>query len=66
MKSHEVEAVLAHLEGAPGLVCILLYGSGLRLLEGLRLWAKDLDFARGEITVRDGKGQKAAQRWAAA
>ena len=66
----EVEAVLAHLDGVPGLVCTVLYGniqagafcrdygSGLRLLEGLQLRVKDLDFGRGEITVRDGKGQK--------
>ena len=58
LTSDEVEAVLAHLEGAPGLVCTLLYGSGLRLLEGLQLRVKDLDFGRGEITVRDGKGRK--------
>jgi integron integrase len=54
----EVAAVLAHLDGVPRLVCTLLYGSGLRLLEGLQLRVKDLDFGRGEITVRDGKGQK--------
>ena len=54
----EVEAVLAQLGGLPRLVCTLLYGSGLRLLEGLQLRVKDLDFGRGEITVRDGKGQK--------
>ncbi len=54
----EVEAVLAHLHGAPRLVCTLLYGSGLRLLEGLQLRVKDLDFCRGEITIRSGKGQK--------
>jgi len=54
----EVEAVLTQLEGVPGLVCTLLYGSGLRLLEGLPLRVKDLDFGRGEITIREGKGQK--------
>src|SRR5437867_318990 len=58
LTSDEVEAVLAHLDGVPSLVCTLLYGSGLRLLEGLQLRVKDLDFGRGEITVRDGKGQK--------
>jgi integron integrase len=54
----EVEAILAQLDGAPRLVCMLLHGSGLRLLEGLRLRVKDLDFGRGEIIVRRGKGQK--------
>ncbi len=54
----EVEAILTHLDGAPLLVCTLLYGAGPRLLEGLRLRVKDLDFGRGEITVREGKGQK--------
>jgi integrase len=53
-----VEAVLAQLDGVPGLVCTLLYGSGLRLLEGLQLRVTDLDFGRGEITIREGKGQK--------
>ncbi len=54
----EVDAILAQLDGVPRLVCTLLYGSGQRLLEGLRLRVKDLDFGRGEITVREGKGQK--------
>ena len=54
----EVAAVLDHLDGVPRLVCTLLYGSGLRLLEGLQLGVKDLDFGTGEVTVRDGKGQK--------
>ena len=54
----EVEPILAQLNGAPRLVCMLLYGSGMRLLEGLRLRVKDLDFGRGEITVRQGKGQQ--------
>ena len=54
----EVAAVLEQLSGVPRLVCTLLYGSGLRLLEGLRLRVKDVDFGRSEITVRDGKGQK--------
>ena len=58
LTGEEVEAVLAGLEGEPLLVCMVLYGSGLKLLEGLQLRVKDLDFGRGEILVRDGKGQK--------
>ncbi|MBA3552373.1 MAG: integron integrase [Actinobacteria bacterium] len=54
----EVGAVLNELDGTPRLVCMLLYGSGLRLLECLRLRVKDIDLHRGEITVRDGKGGK--------
>ncbi|HLT47404.1 MAG TPA: integron integrase [Rubricoccaceae bacterium] len=54
----EVQAVLAHLRGVDGTVVRLLYGSGLRLAEALRLRVKDLDFARGELTVRRGKGGK--------
>jgi len=54
----EVRAVLDRLDGTPRLVCALLYGSGLRLLECLRLRVKDIDFQRNEITVRDGKGGK--------
>ena len=54
----EVRAVLRHLCGAPWLMAALIYGSGLRILECARLRVKDLDFTRGEITVRDGKGRK--------
>jgi len=54
----EVPAILTALDGIPRLVCALRYGSGSRLLEGLGLRVKDLDFGRGEITVRQGKGQK--------
>jgi len=54
----EAARVLAHLHGDKWLIAMLLYGGGLRLLEGLRLRGKDLDFERGEITVREGKGDK--------
>jgi len=54
----EVAAVLRHLRGAKQLVAMLLYGSGLRLLEALMLRVKDLDFARAQIVVRRGKGDK--------
>jgi integron integrase len=54
----EVESVLDQLDGVPRSVATLLYGSGLPVLEALELRVKDLDFGRGEIRVRDGKGQK--------
>ncbi len=54
----EVREVLAHLNGDEALVAGLLYGSGLRLMEALRLRVHDLDFSRRELTVRDGKGGK--------
>jgi integron integrase len=54
----EVGALLSVMTGLRRLQAALLYGSGLRLLECLRLRVKDLDFERQEIVVRDGKGQK--------
>jgi len=54
----EVSAILSHLTGTPHLVVSLLYGSGLRLMEALRLRVKDIDFTYRQITVRDGKGEK--------
>jgi integron integrase len=54
----EVRDVLAKLDGVPWLVASLLYGTGMRLLECLQLRAKDVDFERQEITVRQGKGRK--------
>lgn len=54
----EVRAVRQKLEGDQALVVGLLYGSGLRLMEALRLRVHDLDFERKELTVRDGKGGK--------
>jgi integron integrase len=54
----EVKRLLAALSGEPRLVARLLYGSGLRVLEALRLRVKDLDFDRREIVVRSGKGDK--------
>lgn len=52
----EVTALLARLDGTRWLAASLLYSAGLRLLEGLRLRVKDVDFERREIVVRDGKG----------
>src|SRR2546423_807841 len=54
----EAQAVLHHLQGPYHLMAELLYGSGLRLLECLRLRVKDIDFGYGQITVRDGKGMR--------
>lgn len=54
----EAQAVLAHLDGSLWLMANLLYGSGLRLMECLRLRVKDLDFHYNQIIVRDGKGSK--------
>lgn len=71
MGAAEVEAFLSHLatqretqlllaasSGTPGLVIRLLYGTGMRLMEALRLRIKDVDFERRQITVRGGKGDK--------
>jgi integron integrase len=52
----EARAVLAHLKGDYRLMTELLYGSGLRLMECVRLRVKDVDFGYNRITVRDGKG----------
>ncbi len=54
----EVQMVLSHLKGTHHLIASLLYGTGMRILEGLRLRVKDIDFARREILIRDGKGYK--------
>jgi integron integrase len=54
----EVAAVLAELNGDVGIIASLLYGSGLRLMECLRLRVQDIDFTRNEIVVRNGKGAK--------
>lgn len=54
----EVRRLLAELDGVMALIVGLLYGTGMRVLEGLRLRVKDVDFERREILVRDGKGAK--------
>ena len=54
----EVTVLLGELGGTPWLMANLLYGSGLRLMECVRLRVKDIDFARSELTVRQGKGGK--------
>ena len=52
----EAQALLAQLNGSLWLMASLLYGSGLRLMECLRLRVKDIDFGLNQIIVRDGKG----------
>jgi len=54
----EVDAVLSRMHGTNGLIARLLYGSGLRIMEAVRLRVKDLDLEGCEILVRDGKGAK--------
>ncbi|MDX2217122.1 MAG: integron integrase [Oculatellaceae cyanobacterium bins.114] len=54
----EVRQVIQHLSGVHKLIIQLLYGSGMRLNEGLRLRVKDLDLAQRQITIRDAKGNK--------
>ncbi len=54
----EVNAVIDQLHGTKKLMVLLLYGSGLRLMECIRLRVKDVDFGYNQITVRDGKGNK--------
>ncbi|MGO8754947.1 MAG: integron integrase [Gallionellaceae bacterium] len=54
----EVRAVLTHMDGTMWLIASLLYGSGLRIMECLRLRVKDADLGKGEILVREGKGFK--------
>ena len=58
LSQEEVRRLLAALEGTQRLIGQLLYGSGLRLLEGLRLRVKDVDLARLQVMVRSGKGDK--------
>jgi integron integrase len=54
----EVQAVLSRLSGSHLLIASLLYGGGMRLMEAMRLRVKDVEFARHEIIVREGKGFK--------
>ncbi len=58
MTREEVRLVLGRMNDTPKLVATILYGTGARLLEGLRLRVKDLDFGLNQILIRDGKGQR--------
>ncbi len=58
LSRQEVRAVLTYLDGTYWLMTALLYGSGLRIMECVRLRIKDIEFDYHQIIVRDGKGQK--------
>lgn len=58
LSQREMNALLASMEGVTGLMARLIYGSGLRLMECLRLRIKDLDIDRRELVIREGKGNK--------
>lgn len=58
MSRGEARALLAQLDGECWLMAALMYGTGMRLMECLRLRVLDIDFARHEVVVRDGKGSK--------
>ncbi|MFA7351169.1 MAG: integron integrase [Methylotenera sp.] len=54
----EVTNILTRMQGTYGLIARLLYGTGMRIMECCRLRVQDIDFDRGEILIRDGKGAK--------
>jgi len=58
MTREEVAAVLSLMDGTAQLVAKLLYGSGLRIMEAVRLRVKDIDYQMKQLTVRSGKGDK--------
>ena len=58
MSREEVAQVITLIEGVPQLVVKLLYGSGLRIMEAVRLRIQDIDYAFKQLTVRSGKGAK--------
>ena len=58
LTKEEVKRVLVGIKGTPWLMAMLLYGAGLRVMECCRLRVKDIDFARNQIVIRAGKGDK--------
>jgi integrase len=58
LSPEQVRRLLAQLDGTYQLVARLLYGTGMRLMEAIRLRVQDVDFHYRQITVRDGKGHK--------
>src|SRR5687768_17021496 len=57
LSREDAKKVIAHMDGIYKVMTQLMYGSGLRLMEVMRLRVKDLDFANRQIVVRDGKGE---------
>ena len=58
LSQREVAQVLSRMDGTHGLMAQLLYGTGMRLMECVRLRVKDVDFERFELLIRDGKAAK--------
>lgn len=58
LTQEEVARLIGHLDASMSLIVRLLYGTGMRLMEGVRLRVKDVDLRKGEILVREGKGNK--------
>lgn len=58
LTAEEARAIINNMTGTPKLMAKILYGSGLRLMECLRLRVKDIDFGNRQIIVREGKGEK--------
>ncbi len=58
LSREEVRRLLANTDGTPGMMLRLIYGAGLRLMECIRLRVKEIDFERGAVMVRSGKGNK--------
>jgi integrase len=58
LTQQEARAVIASMSGTSKIMAKILYGSGLRLMECLRLRVKDIDFGNRQIVVREGKGEK--------
>jgi integrase len=58
LTTDEIKVLLTRVHGTVGLMLRLIYGTGMRITECVRLRMKDVDFARGEITIREGKSIK--------
>jgi integron integrase len=58
LSKQEVAKILDHMQGTYGLIARLLYGTGMRIMECCRLRVQDIDFDRGELLIRNGKGAK--------